>query len=161
MDQVGTMNPAELPSVTRCRFRPGRRVTRPRAMRNRLPRWLLLGSLALIGCASVRPSFERRFSPEFRSSRDLWMRLLASRYGCDTALVVAASQSRSVNVGAGPCDLATFAVPEVVDAWQTASGIREEWKFRMKTGEPLLSVYLEGSNERTLRVVPPAPRMQR
>jgi hypothetical protein len=130
-------------------------------MRQGLPRWLLLGSLALMGCATVHPSFERRFNPEFRSSRDLWMRVLVSRYGCDTALVVAESQTRPINAGAGACDLATLVTPEVVDAWQTADGIREEWKFRVYTGEPVLSVYLEGSDERTLHVVPPVPRMRR
>jgi hypothetical protein len=130
-------------------------------MQHGLPRWLLLGSLALMGCASVRPSFERRFNPEFRSSRDLWMRVLVSRYGCDTALVVAERQTRPWNAGAGACDLATLVTPEVVDAWQATNGIREEWKFRVHAGEPLLSVYLEGPDEHTLRVVPPLPQMRR
>jgi hypothetical protein len=129
-------------------------------MRKGLSRWLLLGCLALIGCATVRPSFERRFNPEFRSSRDLWMRLLVSRYGCDSALVVAEAHGRPARVGMDPCDLASLVTPAVVQAWLTAEGIREEWKFHVRTGEPLLSVYLEGPNERTLRVVPPLPQIR-
>jgi hypothetical protein len=124
-----------------------------------LPRWILLASLALTGCASAHPSFERRFAEGVRSSHDLWMRLLESRYACDSGLVMDAMHTRAARVGMGPCDLATVVSPEVVQTWRTADGLREEWKFRAYRGQPPVSVYLEGSSPRALHVVPPLPRM--
>jgi hypothetical protein len=52
------------------------------------PRLLIVGSLALLGCATARPLFEREFregSP--RALHDAWMRTLQERYGCDTVVL--------------------------------------------------------------------------
>ena len=52
------------------------------------PRLLIVGGLALLGCATARPLFEQEFidgSPT--ALHDAWMRTLQSRYGCDTMIL--------------------------------------------------------------------------
>jgi hypothetical protein len=52
------------------------------------PRLLIVGCMALLGCATDRPLFEQEFingSP--RALHDAWMRTLQERYGCDTVVV--------------------------------------------------------------------------
>jgi len=146
---------------------------------------LALSMLVVAGCATVRPDFERTFRGG-RPSHDLWMRVLTSRYGCDTVAVVADTRRRDPRVGPSPatapgrqpqvgvpslsaapergmrvgmaaCDVASQVAPEEVAAWVTPEGIREEWKFRVNWG-PLTSVYLEGREPRALRVAPPVPQ---
>jgi hypothetical protein len=139
---------------------------------------LTLCALLLAGCATAHPNFEQTFRGG-RPSHDQWMSLLMTRYGCDTALVVAAMPERWNGVGLPPlvrerarpmelgmtaCDLASVIAPEVVDAWVSPDGIREEWKYRQQTrrGEgDLVSVYLEGHDTNALQIAPPLPAQGR
>ena len=133
-----------------------------------------LSALFVAGCATVRPDFQRRFH-EGRSSHDLWMSLLATRYGCDTAVVAASPRreptvglgthtgvpGREIQIGMGACDVASLVSPEVIAAWVIPRGVREEWQFRLYHGAltgALTSVYFEGRDEKVLRVVPPVPK---
>jgi hypothetical protein len=133
-------------------------------------RAIALCALLGAGCATVHPNFEQTFRGG-RPSRDQWMILLTSRYGCDTAIVVAnmprrwegvglpsltREPVRRMQVGMTACDVASVIAPEVVDAWVTPQGIREEWKYRPGQGG-LTSVYLEGHETNALQVVPPLP----
>jgi hypothetical protein len=132
---------------------------------------LVLGALFVAGCASARPDFERRFH-EGAASHDLWMSVLTTRYGCDTVAVIANRTRRepgvglpslsrapqqAIQLGMPACTLASLVDPEVVAAWTGPEGVREEWKYREAHG-PLISVYLEGPQERALRVAPPVPK---
>jgi hypothetical protein len=121
-------------------------------------------------CATARPDFERRFETAAVTGRphDAWMVLLGTRYGCDTVLVKANAPSwpplvglpelspgepgRRVQSGMSPCDLASLVTPEVVRAWHTPPGWREEWVYRASGGAPLSSVFLDGVSERELKV---------
>ena len=125
--------------------------------------------LLLAGCATVRPDFERRFETAASTGppHDAWMVLLDMRYGCDTVFVKAHARQwpgpiglpsltsgeprRSVQSGMSPCDLASLITPEVVRAWHTPPGLREEWLYRTR-GE-LSTVFLEGPSQLDLRVV--------
>lgn len=124
--------------------------------------WLLLA-----GCATAHPDFERRLDTAASTGRphDLWMQLLDMRYGCDTVFVKAHSRVRlgmvwmhgsatdpALGVGMTPCDLASAIRPEIVRAWHTPPGLREEWLYRTYAGSPLSTVYLEGPSQRELRV---------
>jgi hypothetical protein len=99
------------------------------------------------------------------------MDLLVTRYGCDTVMVVAntprreegvglpsltRAPERKMQVGMSACDMASLVAPEVVVAWVTPEGIREEWRFRLDTGG-VATVYLEGREAPVLRLVPPLP----
>jgi len=101
----------------------------------------------------VRPDFERHFNTAAHTGRphDLWMQLLDMRYGCDTVFVKARSQP-SVQSGMSACDLAGLVTPEVIRAWYTPTGLREEWLYRTYNGAGLSTVFLEGPNQRELRV---------
>jgi len=64
------------------------------------PRLLIVGGLALLGCATARPLFEHEFingSPT--ALHDAWMRTLQSRYGCDT---IVRPYQRWLGQGSGP-----------------------------------------------------------
>ena len=121
------------------------------------------------GCATARPDFERRFLTGVTGRpHDLWVGLLETRYGCDTVFVKAQAPSwpprvglrdlspgvpgRSVHPGMDACDLAGIITPEVVRAWHTQAGLREEWLYRTTADGPVSSVFLEGPSERGLRV---------
>jgi len=129
-----------------------------------------LCALLAAGCATAHPDFEQTFRGG-RPDRDAWMRLLSTRYGCDTAVLLVNMPQRSEGVGLPSltrtpapgialgmtaCTIASLIAPEVVDAWVTRDGIREEWKYRTNAGA-LTSVYLEGHELQTLQVVPPLP----
>ena len=137
-------------------------------------RAVALCALLGAGCATVHPNFEQTFRGG-RPSYDQWMRLLTSRYGCDTTIVLANMPTRWNGVGLPPltrepgrrlqvgmiaCDVASVIAPEVVDAWVTPQGIREEWKYRAGQSG-LTTVYLEGHDTRTLQLVPPLPAGRR
>ena len=139
-----------------------------------LGRAAALCALLAAGCATVHPSFEQTFRGG-RPSYDRWMGLLTTRYGCDTTIVVAnmprrwngvglrpltREPGRRLQVGMTACDVASLVAPEVVDAWVTAQGIREEWKYRPGQSG-LTSVYLEGHDTSTLQLVPPLPEGRR
>jgi len=130
---------------------------------------LLLGGA---GCATVHPNFERTFYAG-RTSHDLWMNLLTTRYGCDTVAIVAdmprgwnrvglapatSEPGRRLQVGMDACAAASLVTPYEVAAWVDPKGIREEWRYRMHTTGPLTSLYFEGQDAKALRVVPPVPR---
>jgi hypothetical protein len=123
--------------------------------------------LLLAGCATAHPDFERRFDTAASTgpTQDVWMVALDMRYGCDTVLVKAHGQAPrtlvwmharesqpDVRVGMSPCDLGSLIRPEVVRAWHTPPGVREQWLYRTHGGSPLSSVFLEGSSQRELRV---------
>ncbi len=108
------------------------------------------------GCATVRPDFERYFNaegmgvenPDSPSHRD-WMQLAATRYGCDTmALRVGVRTVNDFAVGLPPCAIASRNPPEVIRAFKTPQGLREEWRFG--AGARSTSVYFEGPNEKAL-----------
>jgi hypothetical protein len=94
------------------------------------------------------------------------MRLLDMRYGCDTVLVIAHGRARravdwrsggasnpELRVGMSPCDLASLITPEVIRAWYTPPGLREEWLYRTARSKGQLStVFLEGPSQRELLV---------
>jgi len=148
---------------------------------------IALSAFLVAGCATVRPDFERRFH-EGRSSHDLWMSLLATRYGCDTAGVVAATPRRGPRVSPpnlppptpkrGP-RIGVPNVPAAPDPWiqvgmsacDAASLVSPEavdaWvgpegiheEWKFRVDTgPLTSVYFEGRDLLALRVVPPVPR---
>jgi hypothetical protein len=126
--------------------------------------------LLLVGCATARPDFEQRFETAAMTGRphDAWMVLLEMRYGCDTVFVKAHAPEWPPRVGLRPltsgepalrvqagmstCDLASLVTPEVVRAWHTPPGLREEWLYRTTGGSPLSSVFLEGPSQQELRV---------
>jgi hypothetical protein len=108
------------------------------------------------GCATAQPDFERYFhgegmgleNPDSPSHRD-WMQLAAARYGCDTmAIRVGVRTVNDFAVGLPPCDIASRNPPEVIRAYKTAQGLREEWRFG--AGARRTSVYFEGPNEKSL-----------
>jgi hypothetical protein len=163
---VGSLSAAgaRVPDETRSPA-PRKRWTRPWGL------GLALSALFLAGCATARPDFERHFH-EGAASHDLWMSVLTTRYGCDTVAVIANMPRResgvglssltrapqqSIRLGMPACTLASLVDPEVVAAWNGPEGVREEWRYREAHG-PLTSVYLEGRQERALRVVPPVPK---
>jgi len=150
-----------------------------RALGVRIALCALLGA----GCATVRPNFERTFYAG-RTSHDLWMGLLTTRYGCDTVAVLGnmprewngvglappwSSPGRRLQVGMDACAAASLVTPYQVAAWVDMAGIHEEWRYQetspstststspTDTG-PLQSLYFEGRNEKVLRVVAPLPR---
>jgi hypothetical protein len=127
------------------------------------PRWPpgLLGPAALLialagACATVHPDFEQTFNSEYQGgehdmspSHDAWMRLLKTRYGCDTIpLRQAIRGEQDYLIGLSPRDIASKS-PGGVRAWKTPQGIREEWRFG--SGARRTSVYLEGPSEKELR----------
>ena len=130
---------------------------------------LAAGCLLLAGCATAHPDFEQRFETAAVTGRphDAWMALLDVRYGCDTVIVKANAPSWPPRVGLrdltrgvprltlqsgiGACDLASLITPEVVRAWYTPPGLREEWSYRSDKGQ-LATVFLEGPSQRELRV---------
>lgn len=140
---------------------------------------MLLGA----GCATVRPNFQRTFRAG-RTSHDLWMNLLTTRYGCDTVAVVAnmprdwngvdlppstSEPGRRLQVRMDACTAASLVIPYEVAAWVGPEGIHEEWKYQVASQSiststnpidtgVLHSLYLEGRNEKALRVVPPVPQ---
>lgn len=109
------------------------------------------------GCATAHPDFERYFqaegmgleNPDSPSHRE-WMQLAATRYGCDTMAI--RTGVRTVDdyaVGLQPCEIASRNPPEVIRAFKTAQGVREEWRFG--SGARRTSVYFEGPDEKSLR----------
>jgi hypothetical protein len=108
------------------------------------------------GCATTHPDFERYFHSEGMgvenadspSHRD-WMELAATRYGCDTmALRTGVRTVDDFAVGLPPCEIASRNPPEVIRAYKTANGLREEWRFG--SGARTTSVYFEGPNAKSL-----------
>jgi hypothetical protein len=110
--------------------------------------------LLLAGCATAHPDFERRFNTGAHTGRphDLWMVLLERRYGCDTVMVNFRQPQQSPSRGMSVCDLASVVRPEVVRAWRTPPGLREEWLYHTRGAAQLSTVFLEGPTERELRV---------
>ncbi len=166
MDKSCPIGPA--PAAARLASARRRRAARP--TKHSLALGLALSALLVVACATAHPDFQRIFRAG-RTSHDLWMNLLLTRYGCDTAAVVANTPrreegvglpslmrepARRMQIGMGACDAASLVAPEVVAGWITPQGIREEWKYRLGAGG-LASVYLEGREVRMLRVVPPLP----
>jgi hypothetical protein len=125
--------------------------------------------LLLAGCATARPDFEQRFETAAVTGRphDAWMALLDMRYGCDTVIVKANAPSWPPRVGLrdlspgvprlalqsgiSACDLASLVTPEVIRAWHTPPGVREEWVHRTARGQ-LSTEFLEGPSPRELRL---------
>jgi hypothetical protein len=125
--------------------------------------------LLLAGCATAHPDFEQRFETAAVTGppHDAWMLALDMRYGCDTVLVKANAPSwpprvglpelsrgvprLTLQTGLSACDLATLIAPEIVRAWHTPPGLREEWQYRTRGGL-LSTVFLEGPTQRELRV---------
>jgi hypothetical protein len=121
--------------------------------------WIGLGGLLLSGCATVRPDFEQSFNAEYQGleysnespSHDRWMRLAATRYGCDTAAISKGVRRwDDIRVGLPPCEIASAIPPREILAFKTATGIREEWRFG--SGSRTLLVRLEGPDPRGLQV---------
>jgi len=124
----------------------------------------------LAACATAHPDFEHRFETAAVTGplHDAWMQLLDMRYGCDTVFVKAHAKAwpprvglpdlspgeppPRVQSGMSACDLATIITPEVVRAWHTPPGVREEWLYRLNGGAPLSTVFLDGPTARELRV---------
>ena len=123
----------------------------------RLTTWIGMSVLLVAGCATLRPDFEASFNTEFQGleysnespSHDPWMRLAATRYGCDT-LVLSKGMRRwdDIRVGLPPCDIASAIPPREILGYKTATGIREEWRFG--SGSRTLLVRLEGTDPRAL-----------
>ncbi len=125
----------------------------------RLPKWIAVACLVLAGCATVRPEFEQYFEAEYQGaenylqspSHDAWMKLAATRYGCDTMVIRQGVRSFSeMAVGLPPCDIASAIPPSVIRAYKTQTGIREEWRFGTSARRTV--VYFEGVNNRALAV---------
>lgn len=122
-------------------------------------RLLALCGLLLAGCATVHPDFEQYFNAEYQGaehynespSHGPWMRLAATRYGCDTMAIRTGVRSYSeMAVGLPPCDIASAIPPGAIRAYKTANGIREEWRFG--SGARTTIVHFEGPNPRGLLV---------
>jgi len=112
------------------------------------------------------------------------MNLLVTRYGCDTVAVVAdmpivwngvglapptSDPGRRLQVGMDACAAASLVTPYEVAAWVGPEGIHEEWKYQVASPSiststnpidtgVLRSLYLEGRQEKALRLVPPVPQ---
>ncbi len=133
------------------------------------PRGLAACCLLLAGCATAHPDFEQRFETAAVTGppHDAWLQLIDVRYGCDTVIVKANAPSwpprvglrdlsrgvprLTLQTGIAACDLASLITPEVVRAWYTPPGLREEWTYRSGKGQ-LSTVFLEGPSQRELRV---------
>lgn len=114
-------------------------------------------SLLLAGCATVRPDFEQYFNAEYQGAENYnespshgsWMKLAATRYGCDTMMIRSGVRSYSeMAVGLPPCDIASAIPPGAIRAYKTEKGIREEWRFG--SGARTTIVYYEGVDPRHL-----------
>lgn len=115
--------------------------------------------LLVAGCATVRPDFEQYFNAEYQGaenynespSHGAWMKLAATRYGCDTMVIRSGVRSYSeMAVGLPPCDIASAVPPGVIRAYKTTTGTREEWRFG--TSARRTTVYFEGPTTRTMLV---------
>ncbi len=120
---------------------------------------IALVGLLVAGCATVRPDFEQYFNAEYQGaenygespSHDAWMKLAATRYGCDTMTIRTGIRSFSeMAVGLPPCDIASAIPPGAIRAYKTATGIREEWRFG--TSAKRTTVTFEGATPRQMLV---------
>jgi hypothetical protein len=125
----------------------------------RIPTGLALCGLLLVGCATVHPDFEQYFNAEYQGAENYnespshgpWMRLAATRYGCDTMAIRTGVRGYSqMAVGLPPCDIASAIPPGAIRAYKTDKGIREEWRFG--SGANTTIVYFEGVTSRTMLV---------
>jgi hypothetical protein len=100
-------------------------------------RILALSVLTLAGltagytaCAGARrqPDFQQDFRGGTRGARDAWFQLLATRYGCDTALVKAPG-AEGLMMDATTCAAAATVMPETIRAWSDSAGAYEEWEY--------------------------------
>jgi hypothetical protein len=123
----------------------------------RLTTWIGMSGLLLVGCTTVHPDFEKHFNAEFQgleysnSSPDHgeWMKLAATRYGCDTMPIRTAVRDKTrMPIGVPPCDIAAAIPPGSIQAFKTSTGIREEWRFG--SGSRTMVVSFEGTTPRTL-----------
>lgn len=127
-------------------------------MRN--PRGLVLRLLwlaSLAACASARPIFEMRPVNDGAFNAQ-WPEVLRTRYQCEDGVVGAARQA--VRAGFAPhsrflldsdrgklvCELAGEVWPVRVRAFQTDSGVVEQWEFRLTTqqGHPATTTNIYG-----------------
>jgi len=125
----------------------------------RVTMWIGMSGLFLAACATARPIFEQSFISEYQGmesshvspSHNLWMRVAATRYGCDTSSISRAIRTEAdYKYDAAPCDIAGSVPPREILAYKTATGIREEWRFG--TGSQTVLVRFEGAQPRTLTV---------
>lgn len=80
---------------------------------------LVAGSLVLLGCATAKPLYQMTFSGTAPDVRDRWIRLLATRYNCDTAQMTGtAAPVSSGRPGAQPSQ------PPMIDMGPDVSGKR-------------------------------------
>jgi hypothetical protein len=133
-----------------------------RSTRSRILPVLWLTSLA--ACASARPVFDMRPVNDGVFNAQ-WPEVLRTRYQCEDAVVGAALQA--VRAGYRPhsrfplesdrgtlvCDLAGEMWPVRVRAFQTDSGIVEQWEFRLATQE--------GHPATTANIYGPSPELGR
>jgi hypothetical protein len=123
----------------------------------RLTTWIGMSGLLLAGCATVPPDFEQHFDAGYSGaeyynqspSHAAWMRLAATRYGCDTMPIRTTPRSLTdIYVGVSPCRIAGAVPPSVIRAFKTPTGIREEWSFG--SGAQTMIVHFEGTTAHTL-----------
>ncbi len=126
-------------------------------MTKRLLTSIAIPGLLLAACATVRPDFEQYFNAEYTGAENYnqspshgpWMRLAATRYGCDTMAIRQGVRGYSeMAIGLPPCDIASAIPPGVIRAYKTETGIREEWRFG--SGSRTMIVRFEGSSPKTL-----------
>ena len=90
-----------------------------------------VGLTFLSACATVRPEFQQHFRPGTRESRDRFVQLLATRYGCDTAVAMFNARRGGPGFlfapGLNPCEAAAFIPVLAIRAWRDSTGIREDW----------------------------------
>jgi hypothetical protein len=129
-----------------------------RSTRSRILPVLLLASLA--GCASWRPVFDIRPVNDGALNAQ-WPEVLRTRYQCEDAVVGAALEAvraghtypgripTDSDQGKLVCDIVGKMWPVRVRAFQTDSGLVEQWEFQwgpQQGGHPATTTNIYGSN---------------
>jgi hypothetical protein len=122
-----------------------------------LTTWIGMSGLLVAGCATMHPDFEQDFNTEYvgieyqneSPSHDVWMKLAASRYGCDTLAIRRTVRGwTDMGVGATPCEIAAGIPPGSIRGFKTEKGYREEWHYG--SGARTMTIHFEGATTRTL-----------
>jgi hypothetical protein len=108
-----------------------------------------VGLACVAACATVRPYFEADFREGTRASRDSFVRLLATRYGCDTTAAVFNAGKTGLGFlfapGMTACEAGGFVFVRTIQAWRDSSGVREQWDT------PDCVYGFQGATERSVR----------
>jgi hypothetical protein len=134
-------------------------------------RILAISALVLVGCTVVcagcagagpRADFERDFREGSSGARSAWLRVLVTRYRCDTVLVKAGGTG-ALATGVTACAASSWVMPQVIRAWSDSTGVQEEWEVTRSSeaGQALwwwspvsgrCRLTLRGRDQRDLRV---------